>query len=142
MNPLAPVSNIMTRLVITVSPNDNLLNVKHIFESHNIHHIPVVDEGKVVGMISKSDYYKVTPGLYYDAASEDNFYERIAVKEVMISKFAKVEPTERIDVVALILSENRFHAVPVVSADNELRGIVTSFDLIRNAYKLTQEAWA
>lgn len=142
MNPLAPVSEIMTKNVITVSPKDNLLNVKHIFDRHNIHHIPVVNEGQVVGIISKSDYYKVTPGLYFDATSQDDFYERISVNEVMVSKFAKVEESERIDVVALILNENKFHAVPIVSETNELRGIVTSFDLIQNAYKITQEAWA
>ena len=61
MNQLAPVSDIMTKTVITVSPNDSLLNVEHIFTQNNIHHIPVVDEGKLVGIVSKEDYNKSVP---------------------------------------------------------------------------------
>ncbi|MGB0983952.1 MAG: HPP family protein [Saprospiraceae bacterium] len=142
MNPLAPVSEIMTKNVMTLSPNDNLLNAKHIFDGNKIHHLPVVDEGQVIGILSKNDLLRITPGWYKDATANDEFFEKIKIADAMTKKIAKVQANERIDVVALILSENRFHAVPVVNESNELLGIITTFDLIRNAYKLTQEAWA
>jgi CBS domain-containing protein len=142
MNPLAPVSEIMTKNVITISPNDNLLNAKHIFDSHKMHHLPVIDEGHIVGILSKNDLLRITPGWYKGAENDEHFFENIKITDAMTKKIVKVQANERIDVVALILSENRFHAVPVVNDDNELLGIVTTFDLIRNAYKLTQEAWA
>lgn len=142
MNPLAPVSEIMTKNVITISPNDNLLNAKHIFGSHKMHHLPVVEEGHIVGILSKNDLLRITPGWYENADDDEKFFENIKVADAMTKKIVKVQANERIDVVALILSENRFHAVPVVNDKNELLGIVTTFDLIKNAYALTKKAWS
>ena len=48
------IGSIMTTQVIYISPTETMDKVRAIFEEHNIHHIPVVDEQKVVGMISKS----------------------------------------------------------------------------------------
>lgn len=142
MNPLAPVSEIMTSNVITVSPNDTILNVKHIFNEHRIHHIPVIEEGNLVGMVSKSDFLKVSPGLYFNSEAEDAFFEKVHVEKIMTTKIAKVKANERIDVVALIFHENLFHAVPVLNEADELVGIVTSFDLIEYAFPITEKAWA
>lgn len=141
MNQLAPVSNIMTKKVITLSPNDNLLNVEHIFNQHKIHHIPVVEEGKLVGMVSKEDYNKSVPFFNVDSHQLQNYLEKVLVKEVMIKRVATVSPSERVDVAALIFHENRFHALPVVDEKKAVVGIVTTFDLIEYAYPLTQKAW-
>lgn len=141
MNPLAPVSDIMTTKVMTVAPNQSLLVVKEIFAAHNIHHIPVVEDEVIVGILSKSDFLRITPGLYIDATDDHDFYSRITVRSVMTPKVVTVKASERIDVAALILSENRFHAVPVIDEAGHVQGIVTSFDLLKYAYELIQKAW-
>lgn len=144
MNQLAPVSTIMTKNVITLSTNDTLLNVKHIFDEHRIHHIPIVNEGHLVGMISKSDFDKVCVGLSCENDMKvitDVIYSSITVDKVMTKKLAKISANERVDVAALIFHENLFHALPVVQEDDTLVGIVTTFDLIHYAYKLTSTAW-
>lgn len=143
MNQQAPVSDIMTKNVITVSVNDTLLNVKHIFDDNNIHHVPVLDEGKLVGIVSRNDFMKISLGLNVNPAHPelmDEIYGGVKVSKVMTKKIAKIAPTERIDVAALIFNENRFHALPVVEGDH-LVGIVTTHDLIHHAFKLTQVAW-
>ena len=54
------IKEIMTSEVISVSPNDNMTVVDEIFKKNNIHHIPVVDNnGKIVGLISSTDYNKL-----------------------------------------------------------------------------------
>ena len=67
----APVSDIMTRDLITVAPDDRLARVKEIFQNHRIHHLPVVDEGDLlVGLISKTDFMHFVRGIQksdYDA---------------------------------------------------------------------------
>lgn len=55
MNILAPISSIMTTEVITVAPKDKLQIVQDIFDDYRIHHLPVLDEEKVVGILSKTD---------------------------------------------------------------------------------------
>ncbi len=141
MNTLAPVSEIMTINVLTVSPKDSLDNVANIFATHNIHHIPVVEEGKVVGMVSKLDFYKATP-FYNTSEHQLNIYlERKSVADIMTRKIATVHKDERIDVAALIFNENRFHALPIVNDYKELLGIVTPHDLIRYCFPITEKAW-
>lgn len=57
MNLKNPVSDIMTRELVTLTPEDDLFMVKELFENHSIHHIPVVHFRNLVGLVSKSDFY-------------------------------------------------------------------------------------
>ena len=51
-----PVSEIMTKKLITVIPSDSLKLVNDLFNKHNIHHILVVRHLDLVGIISKTDF--------------------------------------------------------------------------------------
>lgn len=132
MNLLAPVSDIMTTSIITVSSNDTLEDVKAIFEKHRIHHIPVVNQGELVGMISQSDFL-----LFSHQPKEelhDTFLEKIRLKnyrvqDTMTQKLATLEHDDRINVALEIFRVNRFHALPVLR-DKKLVGILTTFDII------------
>lgn len=132
MNILAPVSSIMTKNVIAIGPEDELLLVKEIFDKNHIHHIPVVNQGVLVGMLSKTDF-----DVYHKALSrhfEDRFVNQTLlhvhrVKEIMTTRLAKVEPDDRINVALEVFKVNRFHALPVVEK-GELVGILTTYDII------------
>ncbi len=50
-----PVSKIMSTDVITCSPKDRALSIMSLMNQHRIRHIPVVDSGKMVGLISIGD---------------------------------------------------------------------------------------
>lgn len=129
------VGNIMTTLPVTVGPNDTLLKVKEIFGSMNIHHIPVVKNKKVVGIISKNDFLAISNAfpLFNEAKREsynDKLYATLLVEEVMTKQVAKVNPEDSIEIVGGIFRENLFHALPVVDEKGELVGIITTFDLL------------
>src|SRR5262245_16431796 len=53
-----PVSQIMTRAVITVTPDDTVHDCMEIMTNKRLRHLPVVDAGKVIGMISIGDLVK------------------------------------------------------------------------------------
>jgi acetoin utilization protein AcuB len=132
MDILAPISQIMSKELITVSEKDKLTVVKEIFEKHNIHHIPVVRFKSIVGIISKTDYLYFVRG--FTQNEEDRFINESRLKaytadEIMTTGMAKVEPADRINVALEIFKINRFHAIPVVEND-ELVGIVTTHDII------------
>lgn len=57
MNLLAPISTIMTTKLITLSPDDDLTKLEDVFKENKIHHVPIVDKGELVGIISKQDYF-------------------------------------------------------------------------------------
>jgi acetoin utilization protein AcuB len=134
MNLIAPVSSIMTKKVIAVTPEDNLLRVKEIFDTHNIHHLPVVRYKQIVGIISKTDFLYFLHG--FKGNDLDRFIDETRLKawkaeEIMTKGLAKVDPDEPIRTVVDLFLINRFHAIPVVNNEDELLGIVTTYDVIK-----------
>jgi len=132
LNLLIKVSSIMTRNLITVHPKDSLLDVKAIFDNHRIHHIPVVEFKKLVGMISKSDllhYQRNYSQVPYKDVFEESRLKAYKVGEVMTKGLATLSPDDRIDVAIEVFRENILHAIPVVE-NEELVGLITTHDII------------
>lgn len=134
MNVLAPVKSIMTTELITVNPEDKLTVIKEFFDTHNIHHIPVVRYKKLVGLVSKTDFNYFMRG--FNRNEEDRFVNEARMRaykaeDIMTTGLAKLNPEDRINVALEIFLVNRFHAIPVVHEDSELVGIVTTFDIIK-----------
>lgn len=129
MNKLAPVSTIMSTDLLTVNPKDTLDKVKLIFDTHNIHHLPVVRYKEIVGIISKTDLLYFLKGFNKDKKAEAKELMSHYVDEIMTTGLAKIASTDRIDVALKVFKENLFHAIPIVD-NNELVGIVTTYDII------------
>lgn len=133
------IAEIMTENVIVLRPEDTMDAVQDIFRKHNIHHLPVVDRGKVVGIISHSDYLKLLHGFtLFKTKKSDEYNDAILrsllVREVMTKQVATLGPDDTIELAAGFFRENLFHALPVVDEDNLLIGIVTTYDLLNYAY--------
>lgn len=133
------VGQIMTTEVICLSPEDTMDKVQDIFQTHNIHHIPIIDGNKVVGIISQTDYLKLLHGFTlfktHDSQAYNNAIMRsLLVKEVMTRQVATVEPDDSLEFAAGFFRENLFHALPVVSEEGNLVGIITTYDLINFAF--------
>jgi len=138
MDLLAPVSSMMTTEVKTVEPEDTMKKVEQVFRENRIHHIPVVEEGKLLGIVSKSDYLFFKRG--FNDQTTDNRIDEFRlktrkVKDIMTKGIAKLETADRIGVALEIFKENLFHAIPIVD-DGKLEGIITTFDIIK---KLSEE---
>ena len=124
MNEFVPA--IMTTDVFTLSPEHTLEEARAIMLKKHIHHLPILNNGKLVGMVTSWDFFKL------GKSSEE--YGAMKVKDVMTTKLATLDPGQHIGAVAEVLMVHLFHAVPIVNEDQELLGIVTSTDLIRYEY--------
>lgn len=113
----------MTTNVITLGPDNTLGEVRDILISKHIHHIPVVEGKKLVGMVTSWDIFKLGKSV--------EEYKSIKISEVMTRKVATLDPDQHLGAVAEVLTRHLFHAVPIVNDDNELLGIITSTDIIR-----------
>jgi acetoin utilization protein AcuB len=123
----------MTTDLITVSPEDSLKVVQKVFSEHKFHHLPVVREKEIVGIISKIDFNHFLGGLSRSSADRlvnESMLERTKAQDIMTKGLGKLEPDDRINVALEIFSKNWFHALPVVQ-DNQLVGILTTQDVIR-----------
>ncbi len=133
------VAEVMTDKVIVVRPQDTMDVVQDIFRKNNIHHLPVVDRGKVVGMISHSDYLKLLHGFtLFKTKKSDEYNDAILrsllVREVMTKQVATLGPDDTVELAAGFFRENLFHALPVVDEEGLLIGIVTTYDLLNYAF--------
>ena len=136
---LAPVRTIMTEDVICVEPDTIMTEVAKLFESRNVHHIPVVDQGKVLGIISTTDFYKLEHHFTLfrtHQAKEMNeaIFRSLLAKEVMRAPVATVRTSDTVQYAADIFKENLFHALPVVDEQKKIVGIITPYDLMVYAF--------
>jgi len=121
------VRRIMTKDVVTVSPQQSLKDVSNILAGNRTHHVPVVDEGKLVGLVTTYDLWK--------HMEKDSKNQHLSVKEVMNPNYIKITPKDKVGTAAELFLDNRFHALPVVNLRGELKGVVTSYDVLRYSYK-------
>ena len=130
-----PVAEVMTKDVVTVSPNQKLVDVKHIFEKLKFHHhIPVAENGLLVGMISLVDFlYAIKDASLNDS---DHAYQDIRVKEVMRENPASMPLTSTLKEVGEELIKGQVHAI-VITEERKIRGIVSTTDIIRHFIKNT-----
>ena len=126
------VREIMTHNVITVQENDRLSKIEDLWKSNPIHHLVVLNGGKVVGIVSKIDMLKAYNGLLVGMGT--HALSSLSVGQVMTRNPLTVEPEDTIGLVADIMLANKFHSIPVVE-EGELAGIITSHDLIKYGYR-------
>jgi acetoin utilization protein AcuB len=131
-----PVSEIMTKKLITVLPTDPIGMVKDIFDNHIIHHIPVVRHLDCVGIISKTDFYKAIHDSRFESpkkAESENvkIYENFKAEDLMTKKLVKIGPDDKIGTAVELFLENYFRALPIINDENEIVGIVSSYDILK-----------
>ncbi len=135
-----PLSEIMTKDLITLGPNDTLEVVDFIFNNNEFRHIPVInDAGRIIGIISKSDYFLLCSGMTLvnkEAGEKKNhrFFRTLLAEEVMKKDLVTLSPNTKVSVAAGIFKENLFHAIPIVDEDHTLMGMISTIDLLNYAY--------
>lgn len=132
MNLLAPISSIMTKNVRTVDADDSLTVVEELLNDLGIHHVPVLDEGKLVGIISKTDFLLFRRGFFETGIEEkfDKFRLRNhTARDIMTRGLAKLAPTDKINVALEVFKKNTLHALLITEKD-KLVGIITTHDII------------
>ncbi|HMQ06837.1 MAG TPA: CBS domain-containing protein [Saprospiraceae bacterium] len=135
-----PVKEFMTTDLITVNKDSTLTEVKNIFESNLIHHIPVTGEkGKLEGIISKSDFLLLLDwgtklGLPSSNVKNQHLFRSNVASDIMQANLVSVRENDKLEKCVDILKENYFRAIPVVDENKKLLGIITIYDLMVIAF--------
>ena len=115
------ISSVMVKDVITVPETMQLGDVAKIMLDNGIGSVPVMDDGKMVGIVSKADFVTLATGIAFD---------KITVKEIMSKELIAVSSTERLVHARRQMLESHVGRLPVVD-EEELVGMITSKDLMR-----------
>ncbi len=124
---IPPVSRYMTPNPISVEPHDKLTHVRELMRQHRLHHVPVIQQHKLVGVLSDRD-------LAMMAVCGDR------VVDAMTREVTTVTKETPIDEVATIMEAKRFASVIVVGDDEAVEGIFTTTDALRALRDVIQRA--
>lgn len=124
------INRIMSTNVLTVRPDDPAATAQEMLGSGNIHHLPVVEDDKLVGIVSSSDMLRICL-----RELSDSSVPGITVRDIMRTNPVVLESGASLRDAAMRLSEGGYHSLPVVDPDNTLVGIVTSVDLAEHLFR-------
>jgi acetoin utilization protein AcuB len=115
----------MTRDVVVVPHSLSVANAWKILRQKRIRHLPVVDDGRLVGILSDRDLLRLG---HVQPSGELGFVDR-AVGDIMTLKPLTCAPSTSVAEVVRIMTEQKIDALPVISGERVV-GLVTSTDLL------------
>ncbi|RMF03393.1 MAG: CBS domain-containing protein [Chloroflexi bacterium] len=110
--------------VWTVSPDACVRDVLQMLIERKIGALPVVDGGKLVGIISERDYIR-------KVALSDKLSLNTEVGKIMTTQVCYVEPTQTVEDCMALMTDKRVRHLPVLDGE-KLVGIVSIGDLVKN----------
>lgn len=115
---IPPVSRYTTSTLHVVTSRDSLATARELMTTHAIHHLPVVDGGRLVGIVSDNDLARMQP---YDEH----------VSDAMTSDVTQVDAALPLDEAVALMNAGRLGSLVVTSRKPGIRGIFTITDAMR-----------
>ncbi len=131
---LFKVGNEMSRPVVTLSLGDGFVHAVRVMRAEKIRHLPIVDEGRLVGIVSDRDMRRVLGNLEIESQDEAAgcmaHRPKVVMDDIMTRNVVVTHAPAPLAEVADTLVHRKFGSLPVVD-DNGIIGIITEADLLR-----------
>jgi CBS domain-containing protein len=134
----------MRRDFVSMAPDEKLLEAERIMRLGRIRHLPIVDDGELVGILSHRDLADAALSSAAEASPSERIehLRRIPISKVMQRTLHVVEASTTLREAAVQMLRYKIGCLPVVEKDGESRrmiGLVTESDLLEAAYLPTPE---
>jgi len=131
------VEDLMTRKVTSLDCNDRLDLADDIMELGRFRHIPVLDGGKVVGVVSQRDLFRsaLAFALGYGERAKRSLLRSLCVKDVMSQPVVTAERGMTIGDAARLMLRKKIGCLPVVE-NGGLVGVLTETDILRHVIEV------
>ena len=128
-----PVSELMTPDPVTIAHNQTVGKAIEIMARHDIRHLPVIKDGKLVGIISDRDLRQMggRPSLMLPKTDRDDAYLELPVKEAMTLNVITIREHNTVQDVITLMVKNKISSLPVVDRDGTMVGIVSEQDVLK-----------
>jgi CBS domain-containing membrane protein len=127
------VADVMTRDPVLLAPGDDLALARTLFAFGRFRHLPVVEGGRLIGLVSQRDYLKAIGPEGAGAA------RRLAARDVMTAKVASVRPETPLRKAFAVMVRKKYGCLPVVNEAGQVVGIVTEADATRFAARVIRD---
>ena len=131
------IEAIMSTNLITVSPSATLAEARSLMHEHRIHHIPVMDGDKIVGLITLTNVLAATDSFLRDDGTRIHADE-IGIGDAMVTDLATVDVNASLRHAALFLEKHKIGCLPVLDGET-LVGIITDTDFVAVAINLLEQ---
>ena len=132
------VADWMTREVVTVAPEDSVAHAMHLMRDRKIKHLPVLKDGRLVGVISDRDIKAFAPSkaTALDVYEINYLLAKAIVKEAMGALLTTTTPETPVEEAALTMLEGNIGCLPVLEG-GVLVGIISDRDIFRSLVDIT-----
>lgn len=132
------VKDIMSTAVEVVGRNDALSTVESLMATKKLRHVPVVEDGDIVAIVSQRDLFKamMSSTMGYGEKAQKAYLHSVRVKEIMTDPVITVAPDMSVGEAAELMLQKGIGCLPVVDGAT-LVGIVTKTDLLRHLHALS-----
>ena len=128
----------MTRAVISVTGAVTMVELEALFERYDFNSFPVVEEGRILGIVTKFDFLRVFVFTTEQMVPHYDVLMRRQVADVMTKAVTHVEPTTPLTRVLELMVSLATRSLPVLSLEHELVGIISREDVMRALRETTQ----
>jgi acetoin utilization protein AcuB len=129
-----PIVDCMTPFLITLEKYDSLAEAYEKMTANHIRRIPVVEHGKLIGIIALSDILQFKPvevGRYLSFKELSETLDDLIVELVMTADPIVVYQTDQVGYAAELMLDNKLGGLPVLDSSGNLVGLVTESDIFR-----------
>jgi CBS domain-containing protein len=136
------VRDIMSSPAVVIAPDATAPAAIALMRQHNVRHLPVVEHGRLVGIISRGDLREasISEAISADIYELNFMLHRLTVSNLMTRKVLTVTPDTSIVHAAELMIENKIAGLPVVDSGSAVIGIVTESDLFKILVAILREA--
>ena len=124
--------DVMTAQPLTATPSSSVSEVMETMSDKDIRHLPIVSGHELVGVVSDRDLRQFSRNILLDAARAQAQL-RLPIGELMSSDVLTADPEDDVDDIIELMVDNKVGAVPIVTGDGALVGIVSYVDILRAA---------
>ena len=127
------VEEVMARDVVSLGPSDRLDLADDVMRLGRIRHMPVLEGGRLVGIVSSRDLLaaSLSKQLEFDVPERRTFLRSVVVSEAMTRDPVTIDPDATLREAAGLMLQHRIGCLPVTRPDGTFVGLVTETDLIR-----------
>ena len=126
------VREIMSTDIEVVDRNDDLRSVEERMAAKQLRHLPVLEQGEIVGMVTQRDLFKaaMSSAMGYGEKAQRAYLQSVRVKEIMVYPVVTVAPDTSVAAAADMIINKGIGCLPVIEG-TKLIGMVTKTDLLR-----------
>ncbi|MRJ46031.1 CBS domain-containing protein [Fundicoccus ignavus] len=126
------IKDYMSTNLITITPETSVVKASDLLKQHDINRLPVLENGQLVGLITKEVISKNSPSSATSLSAHEVNYllEKTTAKDIMVKKVMTIGPDNMVEEAASIMRANNI-GVLVVTEGSQLVGIITDKDIFK-----------